>query len=100
MMSVVRISIGRFNSAKCDAIPKPLADSQKTLVPALRALKGTRSYCAGIDPENNAMTNVSVWDTPRRRTDGHASTEARSDPKFSLTDCWNELDHFRRCRAL
>ena len=62
-MPVVRISLGRFDAANYDAIRKLLDDSQKNLVPAIRALKGNRAYYAGIDPENNAMTNVSVWDT-------------------------------------
>jgi hypothetical protein len=39
-MPVVRISLGRFDAAKYDAIRKLLNDSQKTLVPAIRALKG------------------------------------------------------------
>ncbi len=61
-MPVVRILLGRF-----DGQLRPnrnlLDDSQKTLVPAIRALKGNRAYYVGIDPENNAMTNISVWDT-------------------------------------
>jgi len=63
MMPVVRISLGRFDAANYDAIRKLLDDSQKALVPATRALKVNRAYYVGIDPENNAMTNVSVWDT-------------------------------------
>jgi hypothetical protein len=66
MMPVVRISLGRFDAANYDAVRKLLDDSQKTLIPAIGALKGDRAYYVGIDPENNAMTNVSVWDT---RTD-------------------------------
>jgi hypothetical protein len=59
MMPVVRISLGRFNVTDCDTIRKLLDDSQKTLIPAIRALKSNRAYYVGIDPENNAMTNVS-----------------------------------------
>lgn len=62
-MPVVRISVGRFDPANYDAIRKLLDDSQKTLIPAIRGLKGNRAYYVGIDRENNAMTNVSVWDT-------------------------------------
>ena len=65
-MPVVRISLGRFDAANYDAVRKLLDDSQKTLIPAIGALRGNRAYYVGIDPENNAMTNVSVWDT---RTD-------------------------------
>jgi hypothetical protein len=60
---IVRISLGRFDADKHDTIRKLLDDSQKTLIPAIRALKGNRAYYVGIDRENNAMTNVSVWDT-------------------------------------
>ena len=62
-MPVVRISLGRFDAANYDAVRKLLDDSQKTLIPAIGALKGNRAYYVGIDSENNAMTNVSVWDT-------------------------------------
>jgi hypothetical protein len=46
-----------------DTIRKLLDDSQKTLIPAIRALKGNRAYYVSIDRENNAMTNVSLWET-------------------------------------
>ena len=78
-MPVVRISLGRFDAANYDAIRKLLDDSQKTLVPAIRALKGNRAYYVGIDPESNAMTNVSVWDT---RTD--AEQMATLQPMLDL----------------
>jgi len=71
--------------ANCDAIRKLLDDSQKTLVPAIRALKGNRAYYAGIDPENNAMTNVSVWDT---RAD--AEQMARLQPMLDLAKIFVE----------
>jgi len=62
-MPVVRISLGRFDATNYEKVRKLLDDSQKTLIPAIRALKGNRAYYVGIDPENNAMMNVSVWDT-------------------------------------
>ena len=61
-MRVVRISLGRFDAANYDAIRKLLDDSEKTLVPAIRALKGNRAYYVGIDPENNAMTSTTLAD--------------------------------------
>jgi hypothetical protein len=64
-MPALRISLGRFDADKHDPIRRLLDDSQKTLIPAIRALKGNRAYYVGIDRENNAMTNVSVWDTLR-----------------------------------
>jgi hypothetical protein len=62
-MPVVRISLGRFDAANCETIRKLLDDGKETLIPAIRALKGNRAYYVGIDSENNAMTNVSVWNT-------------------------------------
>jgi RNA binding exosome subunit len=62
-MPVVRISLGRFDPENFEIIRKLLDDSQKSLVPAIRGLKGNRSYYVGIDRQNSAMTNVSVWDT-------------------------------------
>jgi hypothetical protein len=62
-MSVVRISLGRFDTENYHAIRMLLDQSQKSLIPAIRALKGNRAYYVGIDRENNATTNVSVWDT-------------------------------------
>jgi hypothetical protein len=57
-MAVVRISLGRFDADKYDMIRQLLDQSQKTLIPAIRALKGNRAYYVGIDRENSAMTNV------------------------------------------
>ena len=62
-MPVIRISLGRFDAANYDTVRKLLDESQKTLIPAIRGLRANRAYYVGIDPENNAMTNVSVWDT-------------------------------------
>jgi hypothetical protein len=62
-MAVVRISLGRFDADKYDMIRQLLDQSQKTLIPAISALKGNRAYYVGIDRENSAMTNVSVWET-------------------------------------
>ncbi|MCA3574717.1 MAG: hypothetical protein IOC86_12435 [Aestuariivirga sp.] len=60
-MTVVRISLGRFDPARAEAIETLLRASKDTLVPAIRALRGSRGYHAGIDRENGAMTNVSIW---------------------------------------
>jgi hypothetical protein len=64
-MPVVRVSLGRFDADKLDTVRRLLDDSQKILIPAIRALKGNRAFYAGIDHKNNAMTNVSVWDTQK-----------------------------------
>ncbi len=62
-MSFVRISLGRFDASKYDTVRQKLIDSQKTLIPALKALKGNVAYYVGIDRQNSAMSNVSVWET-------------------------------------
>jgi hypothetical protein len=95
-MPVVRISLGRFDAANYDAVRKLLDDSQKTLVPAIRRLKGNRAYNVGIDRENNAMTNVSVWDT-RGDAEQMASTDARSGQDFCRgRGAFRKTDHQSR----
>ena len=51
-MPVVRISLGRFDAANYDAVRKLLDDSQKTLIPAIGALKGNRAYYVGRAPSS------------------------------------------------
>jgi hypothetical protein len=60
-MTVVRISLGRFDASKYAIVRTLLDESQVLLIPAIRALNGNLAYCVGIDRENNTMTNVSVW---------------------------------------
>jgi quinol monooxygenase YgiN len=62
-MPIVRISLGRFDPENFETVRKLLDESRDSLVPAIRALKGNRSYYVGVDRQNCAMTNVSVWDT-------------------------------------
>jgi quinol monooxygenase YgiN len=60
-MTVVRISLGRFDASKYPMVRTLLDQSQASLIPAIRALKGNLAYYVGIDQANNVMTNVSVW---------------------------------------
>jgi quinol monooxygenase YgiN len=60
-MSVVRISLGRFEASRYAIVRKLLDESQVSLIPAIRALNGNLAYYVGIDQENNTLTNVSVW---------------------------------------
>ena len=62
-MPVVRVSLGRFDADRYDAVRSLLDDSRRTLIPAIRALPGNRGFHAGIDRANSAMTNVSLWDS-------------------------------------
>jgi quinol monooxygenase YgiN len=62
-MPVVRISTGRFDPENYERVRQLLDESQKTLMPAIRALRGNRGYHVGIDRENSAISNVSIWDS-------------------------------------
>ena len=62
-MSVVRISLGRFEASHYEAIRQKLNETQTSLVPAIKALKGNIAFSAAIDRENSLMSNVSVWET-------------------------------------
>lgn len=62
-MSVVRISLAHFDASLLEEVRKRLIESQETLVPALKALRGNIGYYVGIDATNNSMTNVSIWET-------------------------------------
>ena len=59
-MAIVRISLGRFDAEKFEIVRKLLDESQKTLIPAIRALRGNHAYYVGIDKENNAMCPTSA----------------------------------------
>jgi hypothetical protein len=63
LMAVVRISLGRFDPENFESIRILLDDSQKSLIPAIKQLSGNLGYYVGIDRENSAMTNVSLWQT-------------------------------------
>jgi hypothetical protein len=60
-MTVVRISLGRFDASKYVIVRTLLDESQASLEPAIGRLHGNLAYYAGIDRTNNTMTNVSVW---------------------------------------
>lgn len=62
-MAVVRVSLARFDSHLCQEVRDRLEQSQTTLIPALKMLKGNLGYYVGIDEPNCAMTNVSIWET-------------------------------------
>jgi hypothetical protein len=60
-MTVVRISLGRFDASKYPMVRTLLDESQASLKPAIGRLNGNLAYYVGIDRENSTMTNVSVW---------------------------------------
>jgi quinol monooxygenase YgiN len=59
---VVRVSKGRYRPELHAEVTVRLDASAKSLVPAIRAMPGCLSYCAGSDATTNTMVNVSVWD--------------------------------------
>lgn len=60
---VIRISMGFFDADKVDLIETKLAETRERLEPGVRAIGGNLSYFAGVDRSNNAMHNVSIWET-------------------------------------
>jgi hypothetical protein len=58
---VIRISIGKFDIGTALVVEAKLKDSKTRLESGIRAMKGNLAYYVGIDRRNNAMHNVSVW---------------------------------------
>ena len=84
-MATVRISLGRFDADQYEAVRRLLDQSQKTLIPAIRALRGNRGYYVGVDRENNAMTNVSIWES-RADAEQMATLRAMLDLAKTFTE--------------
>ena len=58
---VIRISIGKFDADRAGVIEAKLVESKARLESGVRAMRGNLAYYAGIDHANNAMHNVSLW---------------------------------------
>jgi hypothetical protein len=58
---VVRLSRASFPAEEYEQVRRRLEESQRTLLPALRELRGILEYHAAIDRESSTMINVSVW---------------------------------------
>ena len=84
-MATVRISLGRFDADQYEAVRRLLDQSQETLIPAIRALRGNRGYYVGVDRENNAMTNVSIWES-RADAEQMATLRAMLDLAKTFTE--------------
>ena len=56
-----------------------LAQSRERLEPGVRAMRGNLGYFAGIDRVNNAMHNVSLWESVE-----HANQMASFQPMLDL----------------
>lgn len=62
-LPVVRISRGAFPSESYEDVKQRLDASRKSLIPAIKKLRGLLHYYVGIDPESSTLINVSVWKT-------------------------------------
>jgi hypothetical protein len=60
---VIRISTGKFDADKATVVEEKLRESRARLEDGIRAMKGNIAYYVGIDHSNNAMHNVSFWET-------------------------------------
>jgi hypothetical protein len=65
---VIRISVGKFDADKAVIVEEKLRESRASLENGIRAMNGNIAYYVGIDRSNNAMHNVSFWDTVAART--------------------------------
>jgi hypothetical protein len=60
---VIRISIGRFDVGTASVVEAKLKESKTSLESGIRAMTGNLAYAVGIDRKNNAMHNVSFWES-------------------------------------
>jgi len=60
---VIRISLGTFDAQKAAVVEAKLIESKAALETGIRAMRGNLGYYAGIDRKNNAMSNVSLWES-------------------------------------
>ena len=60
---VIRISIGKFDPDRAAVVEAKLMESRAKLERGIRAMQGNLAFYAGVDRTNNAMHNVSLWDS-------------------------------------
>jgi hypothetical protein len=63
MKQVIRVSIGKFDPSKFEAVRLALEAAYERLAPGIRLLAGNRGFFAGFDAENCALVNISYWDS-------------------------------------
>jgi hypothetical protein len=76
---VIRISIGKFDADIAAIVEAKLRDSKTRLEPGIRGLDGNLAYYVGIDHANNAMHNISIWESV-----GEANQMAAFAPMLTL----------------
>jgi hypothetical protein len=60
---VIRISIGKFDADIAALVEEKLNESKERLESGIRAMRGNIAYFVGIDRTNQAMHNVSIWES-------------------------------------
>jgi len=60
---VIRVSLGTFDADKAALVEAKLIESKQALESGIRAMRGNLGYYAGIDRRNNALSNVSLWES-------------------------------------
>jgi hypothetical protein len=60
---VIRVSIGKFDAEIAVVVEKKLQASREGLERGIRAMNGNLTYYVGIDRVNNAMHNISFWES-------------------------------------
>jgi len=58
-----RISIGKFDADRASMVEKKLRESRARLESGIRAMNGSLAHYVGIDHANNALHNVSMWES-------------------------------------
>lgn len=76
---VIRISLGKFDADTAASVEQKLLESKAQLEGGIRAMQGNLGYYVGIDRTNNAMHNVSVWESV-----GDANQMATFAPMLAL----------------
>lgn len=60
---VIRVSIGKFDAEIGVVVEEKLRASRQRLERGIRAMDGNLAYYVGIDRINNAMHNISFWES-------------------------------------
>jgi hypothetical protein len=60
---VIRISLGTFDAEKASLVEAKLIESRAALEAGIRGMRGNLGYYVGIDRKNDAISNVSLWES-------------------------------------
>jgi hypothetical protein len=89
---VIRISVGKFEPDKATIIEEKLSESRARLESGIRGMTGNLAYYVGIDRTNNAMHNISIWESV-----ADANQMATFAPMLALGEEFTKLGvHFDR----